>query len=129
MDCKQETQSFSVASFVILKYIREGKNVIYIRRGTTPSWTISVTGITLSDYPIVWLTFKQFNNEITLTQDNLTITNNEILAELTQTQTLSFCAGGGQIQLRVFSSVTSDAEGSEKYDFEVLDILKDGEIA
>ena len=99
-----------------------------MRRGTTPTFTIS-TSIDLTDAEVIYLTFSQGRNGIfTLEKDRMEITSEAIVVKLTQEETLSFDDRKSvrfQIRGRKPGNV---AVASNIMTTSVSEILKDGVI-
>lgn len=78
-----------------------------MRRGTTPTININVTGETFAGATL-YVTIEQGALEITKTNDDLTVTvdgNNSVVSVfLTQEETLQFVQGNARIQIRWITS-------------------------
>lgn len=106
-----------------------------IYRGTTPSITLNVNGVDLSDaslWPTVIVTVKSGRSAFDVDRDKLTLASTDagcsVAFALTQAQTLALSAMRTvHVQLRA-----KDAEGnaiaSPIVSVKVGDVLKDGEI-
>lgn len=102
-----------------------------MRRGTTPTFTINVTGATFTGCK-VFVTIRQDGYVITKTGDDIDISvvdesNCKIVVGLTQEETLAFKAAKAAIQLRWIDSAGTAGASSIK-EFCVNPILLDGEI-
>lgn len=114
----------------VQKKMRKG-----IYRGTTPSITLNITGVDLSDasvWPTVIVTVKNARSTFDLDRDKLAIAKTDagctVTFELMQAQTLAISAMFPvYVQLRA-----KDADGhaiaSPMASVEVEDVIKDGEI-
>lgn len=73
-----------------------------MKRGTTPTFSLSLDGIDFSLLDTIYVTFKQDNNIITKSNTDITLDeqNKLINLALTQKETLSFRQGYVYIQLR-----------------------------
>lgn len=106
-----------------------------IYRGTTPSITLNITGVDLSDagvWPTVIVTVGNGRNTFDVYRDKLVIANTDagctLTFEFTQAQTLALSVMRPvQVQLRA-----KDADGhaiaSPIASVEVEDVIRDGEI-
>lgn len=101
-----------------------------MRRGTTPTLTITVTGMDVTDLKTIKVTFKQGNIELTKATNDVTIDaeNNAILVPLTQEDTLKFDSGAVNVQIRglLADDVTAIASGIKSFSMDK--ILLDGVI-
>lgn len=106
-----------------------------IYRGTTPSITLSITGVDLSDasvWPIVIVTVENGRNTFDVTRDKLAIAKTDagctVTFALTQAQTLLM----HKLQRTLVQLRAKDADGhaiaTEIASVTVEDIVKDGEI-
>ncbi|MBQ9021567.1 MAG: hypothetical protein IJ113_06095 [Eggerthellaceae bacterium] len=97
-----------------------------MRRGTTPTFTFEVD-LDLTGWD-TYITFEQRKVEITRKDAAITPSNEGCIAEveLTQAETLAFKPGAAQAQLRAVKD--GEAVASTIFDFEVGEILLDGEI-
>lgn len=106
-----------------------------IYRGTTPSITLNITGVDLSDasvWPTVIVTAENGNKMFDANRDKLTIAKTDagcsVTFELTQAQTLLMRKlQKTLVQLRA-KDVDGHAIASEIASVTVEDIVKDGEI-
>lgn len=106
-----------------------------IYRGTTPSVTLNVRGVDLSDasvWPTVIVTVENCRNTFDANRDQLAIAKTDggctVTLELTQTQTLLM----RKLQKTLVQLRAKDADGhaiaTEVASVAVEDIIKDGEI-
>lgn len=106
-----------------------------IYRGTTPSITLNITGVDLSDasvWPTVIVTVENGRNAFDVNRDKLTIATADagcsVTFALTQAQTLAFSVmRPTYVQLRAKDAV-GDAIATETASVAVEDIVKNGEI-
>ena len=106
-----------------------------IFRGTTPSITLNITGVDLSDavvWPTVVVTVENGRNTFDVTRDKLTAAKTDagctLTFELTQAQTLALSAMRPiRVQLRA-KDAGGDAIASPMASACVADVIKDGEI-
>jgi hypothetical protein len=106
-----------------------------IYRGTTPSITLNITGVDLSDaavWPTVIVTVENGHCTFDMTRDNLTTEKTDagcsVNFALTQAQTLALSVMRPiYVQLRA-KDVNGDAIASPMASVEVEDVIKDGEI-
>ena len=101
-----------------------------MRRGTTPTLTISVTGLVVSDLKTIRVTFKQGNIELTKTTEQVTVDTeyNSISVPLTQEDTLMFGSGAVNVQIRGLLEDGVTAIASTIKSFSMDKILLDGVI-
>lgn len=98
-----------------------------MRRGTTPTITIS-TDIDLTDASKLFVTFKQgAYKRIEKTQDDVTVTAENITFLLTQKETLLFDAGV-PVDVQIRASLGDNKVASNIMSIDVEAILKQGEI-
>ena len=99
-----------------------------MRRGTTPAITLTVD-MDITAYT-VYVTLRNGGNELTLTNDALTMSyansKTTIAFALTQQQTLAFCIGNCEVQVRAIHDGTAIATDIQRLN--VDRILKDGVI-
>ena len=97
-----------------------------MRRGTTPTFTFEVD-LDLTGWD-TYITFEQRKVEITRKNPAITPSNGGCIAEveLTQAETLAFKVGPARAQLRAIKD--GEAVASTVFDFEVREILLEGEI-
>lgn len=106
-----------------------------IYRGTTPSITLNITGVDLSDasvWPTVIVTVENGRKAFDVNRDKLTIATADagcsVTFALTQAQTLAFSVMRPiYVQLRAKDAV-GDAIATETASVAVEDIVKEGEI-
>lgn len=71
-----------------------------MRRGTTPTITIT-TDLDLTEASNLFVTFKQGSKTVfEKTLDDVTVTENTVVCELTQKETLALTGGGVRFQIR-----------------------------
>ena len=101
-----------------------------MRRGTTPTLTISVTGLVVSDLKTIRVTFKQGNIELTKTTEQVSVDTeyNSISVPLTQEDTLMFGSGAVNVQIRGLLEDGVTAIASTIKSFSMDKILLDGVI-
>ena len=99
-----------------------------MRRGTTPTLQITVTGLTDIEVQNLYLTLRQGQTTIEKTESGVTIDGEVISATLTQEETLSLVAKVDvSLQLRVLST-NNTAYASNIVTVPVEAILKEGVI-
>ena len=106
-----------------------------IYRGTTPSITLNITGVDLSDaciWPTVIVTVGNGRNTFDVNRNKLVIANTDagctLTFELTQAQTLALSVMRPvQVQLRA-KDASGNAIASPIASVEVEDVIRDGEI-
>lgn len=99
-----------------------------MRRGTTPTLQITVTGLTDIEVQNLYLTLRQGQTTIKKTESGVTIDGEVISATLTQEETLSLVAKVDvALQLRVLST-NNTAYASNIVTVPVEAILKEGVI-
>lgn len=102
-----------------------------MKRGTTPTLQITVTGIDVQYLTSIFLTLKQKKVEITKRETDIVKvydeTNNRLDVQLTQKETLSLEDGMVNIQLRAITS-QGKAIASNIRTIPVDHILRDGVI-
>lgn len=99
-----------------------------MRRGTTPTLQITVTGLTDIEVQNLYLTLRQGQTTIEKTESGVTIDGEVISATLTQEETLSLTAKMDvAMQLRVLST-NNTAYASNIITVPVEAILKEGVI-
>lgn len=98
-----------------------------MRRGTTPTLKIRITGVDWEELENIYITVRQENTEVTKTGDQLEVKDGVIYALLTQEDTLKFRQSCVWVQMR---ATTKDglAVASNIRMVEMKDILKDGVI-
>jgi hypothetical protein len=76
-----------------------------MRRGSTPKYQISVSGINVSDMGKIYITIEQDTVEFTITDYTLDTNANTITFSMTQEQTLSLTADAPtKLQLKFINS-------------------------
>lgn len=99
-----------------------------MRRGTTPTIKIT-TNADLREAKRIWLTLVDSRKtELTIEKDGMAVSQTEITATLTQTQTLAFAEGIIFVQLRALLA-DDTAIASNIRSTTLAEILKDGEIS
>lgn len=99
-----------------------------MRRGTTPTLQITVTGLTDIEVQNLYLTLRQGQTTIEKTESGVTVDGEVISATLTQEETLSLTAKMDvAMQLRVLST-NNTAYASNIVTVPVEAILKEGVI-
>lgn len=100
-----------------------------MKRGTTPTFTLSLDGIDFELLNTIYVTFKQDNNVITKSNADITLDaqNNLINVSLTQAETLSFRQGYVYIQLRAVTK-GGNAVATDIVRIDASGILKEGVI-
>ena len=97
-------------------------------RGTTPTISLTVNGLSELQIHSAYLTIKQGGKVIEKIADDITIDGDSLKATLSQTETLGFEAGlNVSIQLRVLTK-SSTAYATKVLKVPVEEVLKDGEI-
>ena len=100
-----------------------------MRRGTTPTLEIKVTGIEVAELESIYITLSQYKKQVTKETQDITIDelNNTLYVPLSQEDTLSMERGYVYIQMR---AVTKDglAVASGVKMIPVEEILKGGVI-
>lgn len=78
-----------------------------MRRGTTPTLEIKVTGIEVMELKSIYITLSQYKKQVTKGTEEITIDelNNNLYVPLSQEDTLSLTRGYVYIQMR---AVTKD---------------------
>lgn len=102
-----------------------------IYRGTTPTITCTVTdddgqALDLTGYTVFFSIGKAANAQLTVTNDQMTITGNVVEVTLTQAQTLALNKGETMMQLRAVDGFTAIATETEP--LTIAPIIQDGEI-
>lgn len=100
-----------------------------MRRGTTPTLEIKLSGIDVTELESVYITLKQYQKEVTKSTENTTIDEirNTLYVPLSQEDTLILSRGYVYVQMR---AVTKDglAVASDIKMVPVEEILKGGVI-
>ena len=98
-----------------------------MRRGTTPTITIT-TDIDLSEASNLFVTFKQGDDVVfEKTLSNVTVTENSVICELTQKETLSL-NDGKAVRFQIRATLADQKIASNVMTASVDEILKGGEI-
>lgn len=102
-----------------------------MRRGTTPTLELTLTGVDAIASDTLYVTLKQSQREITKTNDDLSIeageTESVINLYLSQQETLSLRKGTCEIQVRGINAL-GDAWASDIAAINIKEILRDGVI-
>lgn len=100
-----------------------------MRRGTTPTLEIKITGIEVTQLESIYVTLSQYKKQVTKETQDITIDelNNILYVPLSQEDTLSMARGYVYIQMR---AVTKDglAVASDMQMTTMEEILKEGVI-
>ncbi len=97
-------------------------------RGTTPTISLTVTGLSDLNLHSAYLTIRQGRFSLEKTLPDMTIDGDTLTTSLSQAETLSFKAGiNVQIQLRCLTQ-SGTAYATKIVTIPVNEILKDGEI-
>lgn len=101
-----------------------------MRRGTTPTLTITVTGLNLEDLKTVKVTFEQRGKLITKETKDVTIDvdNNAISIPFSQEDTLAFGEGCVNVQIRGLLADGTTAIASKVKQISMEKILLEGVI-
>lgn len=106
-----------------------------MRRGTTPTITLTVTDYDISDATNVWVTFEQSTSGTEITKywekypdaedtdanDGIMVNGNVVVCKLSQAETLEFAKGKVDVQLK---AKFDDFDDSTKYDNTVATVIK-----
>ena len=102
-----------------------------MRRGTTPTLELTLTGVDAIASDTLYVTLKQSQREITKTNNDLSIeageTESVINLYLSQQETLSLRKGTCEIQVRGINAL-GDAWASDIAAINIKEILRDGVI-
>lgn len=102
-----------------------------MRRGTTPTLELTLTGVEEISADTLYVTLKQSQREITKTNTDLSIeageTESVINLYLSQQETLSLRKGTCEIQVRGINAL-GDAWASDIATINIKEILRDGVI-
>ena len=102
-----------------------------MRRGTTPTLELTLTGVDAIASDKIYVTLKQSQREITKTNEDLSIESGEsesvINLYLSQQETLSLRTGTCEIQVRGINAL-GDAWASDIATINIKEILRDGVI-
>lgn len=98
-------------------------------RGTTPTITLKLkTDMQMSEMKQIWVTLRNLVFERTYQMDEIQITeDNSLIIQPSQEETLKFCSGDIDIQVRLLSPFDK-AYASNIKSLSVKDILKEGVI-
>ena len=101
-----------------------------MRRGTTPTLVLAVTGLNVAELDTIFITFEQGSLELTKSKDDITIDEeaNTIKVTLSQEETLKFNAGSVNVQVRGIVADGSIAVASNIKTIKVGNVLLDGVI-
>lgn len=98
-----------------------------MRRGTTPTITIT-TDIDLTNASNLFVTFKQDGcKEVEKTLDDVTVTEDTVVVNLSQTDTLTFDSTK-QVKFQIRATLGDNKVASNVMSATVNEILKQGEI-
>lgn len=102
-----------------------------MRQGTTPSYTLTVSGYDLTD-KTVYVAIRARNKLLTLTGERLAIGYTEgvsaVVFTLTQKETLAMAVGTADVQIR-FIDAAGNAKATDIQPITIRSILQPGEIA
>ncbi len=98
-----------------------------MKRGTTPTIVVTVTGCDLGMFEKVYFTFLQNGNSIIKKTEDLVIEGNSVTIKLTQEETLSLQTGDVQLQMRA-ATAEGTAVASGIQSIPVERILQEGVI-
>lgn len=98
-------------------------------RGTTPIITLKLkTELQMKDMKQIWVTLKNLIHEKTYSLSEVQILDdNSLVIQLTQEETLKFCEGNINIQVRLLSQ-SDKAYATNIKSLTVKEILKEGVI-
>lgn len=100
-----------------------------MRRGTTPTLEIKLTGIEVAELESIYVTLSQYQKQVTKQTEDITVneTSNTLYVPLSQEDTLTLERGYVYVQMR---AVTKDglAVASEIVMKTMEEILKEGVI-
>lgn len=101
-----------------------------MRRGTTPTLVLAVTGLNVAELDTIFITFKQKSLELTKSTDDIIIDEeaNTIKVPLSQEETLKFEVGSATVQIRGLFKDGTTAIASNIRTIKVGDVLLDGVI-
>lgn len=76
-----------------------------MRRGTTPTFEITVNGIEVVEMENVYITFKQYKKILTKYMEDITVdeSKNALYVTLSQGETLMFSRGYAYMQLKIMT--------------------------
>ncbi len=100
-----------------------------MRRGTTPTLEIKITGIDVSELINIYVTLKQYKKEITKSTEDITVDEiaNKLYVPLSQEDTLVLQRGYVYVQMRA-ATKDGQAVASEIVMKTMEEILKEGVI-
>ncbi len=102
-----------------------------MRRGTTPTLELTITGVDAIASDTLYVTLKQSQKEITKTNPDLSVEDGDsgsvINLYLSQQETLSLRKGTCEIQVRGINAL-GDAWASDIATINIKEILRDGVI-
>lgn len=99
-----------------------------MRRGTTPTIKLTVSGISDIEIDKIFLTIKQRSVVVEKEKSDITINDDILQVTLSQEETLQFSDGiAAEMQLRVLS-INGTAYASQILEVSIGQILKDGVI-
>lgn len=98
-------------------------------RGTTPTISLSLnTDMQMSEMKQIWVTLKNLMFERTYQKEEIQVLeNNSLIIQPTQEETLKFCKGDVDVQVRLLTH-SEKAYASNIKTISVKDILKEGVI-
>lgn len=98
-------------------------------RGTTPTISLSLnTDMQMSEMKQIWVTLKNLMFERTYRKEEIQILeNNSLIIQPTQEETLKFCKGAVDVQVRLLTH-SEKAYASNIKTISVKGILKEGVI-
>lgn len=104
-----------------------------MRRGTTPTITLTVSDYDITDATNIWVTFEQSTSSTEITKywerypedadanDGIMVTGNTVVCKLSQEETLEFVRGNVDVQLK---AKFDDFVEETKYDNVVASVTK-----
>lgn len=98
-----------------------------MRRGTTPTLKIRITGIPVEELKSIYVTLKQGTTELTKDNGDIEIEGDTLSVPLSQYDTLCMDRGRIEVQVRAVTN-TGLATASNITSFFMENILKDGVI-
>ena len=101
-----------------------------MRRGTTPTLTLLIHGIDVSDMGTIFVTFEQGSKEVTKTGEDISVDteNNAITIAFSQEDTLAFGVGNIDVQIRALLKDGETAIASKIKRTSMERILLEGKI-
>lgn len=111
------------------RYFYDIKGDATVRRGTTPTLEIKITGIDVSELINIYVTLKQYKKEITKSTEDITVDEiaNKLYVPLSQEDTLVLQRGYVYVQMRA-ATKDGQAVASEIVMKTMEEILKEGVI-